>query len=79
MVHEKGTDMNPYRKKLIGVALSLDAINNASAREKSIPEGVPSREMGPGPNGATAVWLPKHRFVRNRNGIGAAPSPKRRV
>jgi putative DNA methylase len=34
---------NPaYRKKLIEVALPLDAINKASAREKSIRHGHPS-------------------------------------
>src|SRR6266516_591276 len=32
----------PYRKKLIEVALPLDAINEASAREKSIRHGHPS-------------------------------------
>src|SRR5262245_3030239 len=32
----------PYRKKLIEVALPLDAINKASAREKSIRHGHPS-------------------------------------
>ena len=32
----------PTRKKLIEVALSLDAINKASAREKSIRHGPPS-------------------------------------
>ena len=32
----------PYRKKLIEVALPLDAINTASAREKSIRHGHPS-------------------------------------
>ncbi|MGI6418469.1 MAG: DUF1156 domain-containing protein [Thermoguttaceae bacterium] len=31
-----------YRKKLIEVALPLDAINKASAREKSIRHGYPS-------------------------------------
>src|SRR5688572_3112212 len=31
-----------YRKKLIEVALPLEAINVASAREKSIPHGHPS-------------------------------------
>ncbi len=31
-----------YRKKLIEVALPLDAINTASAREKSIRHGHPS-------------------------------------
>jgi putative DNA methylase len=31
-----------YRKKLIEVALPLDAINKASAREKSIRHGHPS-------------------------------------
>jgi putative DNA methylase len=31
-----------YRKKLIEVALPLDAINIASAREKSISHGHPS-------------------------------------
>src|SRR5258708_19845794 len=31
-----------YRKKLIEVALPLDAINKASAREKSIGHGLPS-------------------------------------
>ena len=31
-----------YKKKLIEVALPLDAINNASAREKSIRHGHPS-------------------------------------
>ena len=34
--------MNPYRKKLIEVALPLKAINEASAREKSIRHGHPS-------------------------------------
>ena len=32
----------PYKKKLIEVALPLDAINAASAREKSIRHGHPS-------------------------------------
>ena len=32
----------PYRKKLIEVALPLEAINVASAREKSIRHGHPS-------------------------------------
>ena len=35
-------EMNTYRKKLIEVALPLDAINAASAREKSIRHGHPS-------------------------------------
>src|SRR2546429_8370797 len=34
--------METYRKKLIEVALPLDAINKASAREKSIRHGHPS-------------------------------------
>src|SRR6266699_4394332 len=34
--------MTQYRKKLIEVALPLDAINKASAREKSIRHGHPS-------------------------------------
>jgi putative DNA methylase len=34
--------VTPYRKKLIEVALPLDAINKASAREKSIRHGHPS-------------------------------------
>src|SRR5690606_8515425 len=34
--------MTPHRKKLIEVALPLDAINAASAREKSIRHGHPS-------------------------------------
>lgn len=34
--------MNPHRKKLIEVALPLEAINKASAREKSIRHGHPS-------------------------------------
>src|SRR5438552_19169914 len=34
--------MSDYRKKLIEVALPLDAINIASAREKSIRHGHPS-------------------------------------
>ena len=34
--------MTPPRKKLIEVALPLDAINAASAREKSIRHGHPS-------------------------------------
>ncbi len=34
--------VSPYRKKLIEVALPLDAINRASAREKSIRHGHPS-------------------------------------
>src|SRR6516225_3559548 len=34
--------MVPYRKKLIEVALPLEAINAASAREKSIRHGHPS-------------------------------------
>src|SRR5216110_3119178 len=34
--------MKPVRKKLIEVALPLDAINKASAREKSIRHGHPS-------------------------------------
>ena len=34
--------MTTYRKKLIEVALPLDAINKASAREKSIRHGHPS-------------------------------------
>src|SRR5258708_8383524 len=36
------TSDTPYRKKLIEVALPLDAINKASAREKSIRHGHPS-------------------------------------
>jgi putative DNA methylase len=32
-----------YKKKLIEVDLPLDAINKASAREKSIRHGSPSR------------------------------------
>jgi len=32
----------PYRKKMIEVALPLEAINAASAREKSIRHGHPS-------------------------------------
>ena len=36
------TDMSASRKKLIEVALPLDAINRASAREKSIRHGHPS-------------------------------------
>ncbi len=36
------TTDKPYRKKLIEVALPLDAINKASAREKSIRHGHPS-------------------------------------
>ena len=35
--------MTTYRKKLIEVALPLEAINVASAREKSIRHGHPSR------------------------------------
>ena len=35
-------EMNTHRKKLIEVALPLDAINAASAREKSIRHGHPS-------------------------------------
>src|SRR6266498_1379979 len=34
--------MEPYRKKLIEVALPLEAINKESAREKSIRQGHPS-------------------------------------
>src|SRR5438132_13433438 len=34
--------MEAYRKKLIEVALPLDAINKAAARERSIPHGAPS-------------------------------------
>ena len=34
--------MTPARKKLIEVALPLDAINEAAAREKSIRHGHPS-------------------------------------
>lgn len=34
--------MTDYRKKLIEVALPLEAINKASAREKSIRHGHPS-------------------------------------
>src|SRR5271170_4260361 len=34
--------MNPYRKKLIEVALPLEDINRESAREKSIRHGHPS-------------------------------------
>ena len=34
--------MTAYRKKLIEVAMLLDAINKASAREKSISHGHPS-------------------------------------
>src|SRR5436305_12171870 len=38
---EHGTDVT-YRKKLIEVALPLDAINRESGREKSIRHGHPS-------------------------------------
>lgn len=38
----KGGNSTPYRKKLIEVALPLEAINAASAREKSIRHGHPS-------------------------------------
>src|SRR2546425_11003831 len=38
----KVTTSSPYRKKLIEVALPLEAINIASAREKSIRHGHPS-------------------------------------
>jgi len=34
--------VSTYRKKLIEVAMPLDAINKASAREKSIRHGHPS-------------------------------------
>lgn len=34
--------MTPYRRRLIEVALPLDAINDASARDKSISQGHPS-------------------------------------
>ena len=34
--------MNEFRRKLIGVSLPLEAINAASAREKSIRHGHPS-------------------------------------
>jgi putative DNA methylase len=37
-----GRDITEYRKKLIEVALPLEAINAASAREKSIRHGHPS-------------------------------------
>src|SRR5207244_8800591 len=37
-----GEGMTAYRKKLIEVALPLDAINRESAREKSIRHGHPS-------------------------------------
>src|SRR5499425_246737 len=37
-----GRDLMTYRKKLIEVALPLEAINKASAREKSIRHGHPS-------------------------------------
>src|SRR3990172_6959767 len=37
-----GANMTAYRKKLIEVALPLDAINRESAREKSIRHGHPS-------------------------------------
>ncbi len=40
----------PYKKKLIEVALPLDAINAESAREKSIRHGHPS-VVGPPPPG----------------------------
>jgi len=36
------TPSSPPRKKLIEVALPLEAINKESAREKSIPHGHPS-------------------------------------
>ncbi len=36
--------MTAYRKKLIEVALPLEAINVASAREKSIRHGRPAGE-----------------------------------
>src|SRR2546425_10039757 len=36
------TDMTAYRKKLIEVALPLDAIHREGAREKSIRHGHPS-------------------------------------
>src|SRR5579871_2425178 len=36
------TSTNKYRKKLIEVAIPLEAINKASAREKSIRHGHPS-------------------------------------
>lgn len=45
MTNPKSKNENPkltYRKKLIEVALPLDAINKASAREKSIRHGHPS-------------------------------------
>src|SRR5688500_8760884 len=35
-------ELMPYRKKLIEVALPLEAINKAAAREKSIRHGHPS-------------------------------------
>jgi hypothetical protein len=38
----------PYRKKLIEIALPLKAINQASAREKSIRHGHPSTSGGRG-------------------------------
>ena len=40
--NDDGSDMIASRKKLIEVALPLDAINRASAREKSIRHGHPS-------------------------------------
>jgi len=43
------------RKELIEVALPLDAINKASAREKSIRHGHPLRRMSSAPSPRTAA------------------------
>ena len=51
-----------YKKKLIEVALPLDAINKASAREKSIRHGHPSTlhlwwaRRPPAPGGFKEGW-----------------------
>jgi len=55
-----------YRKKLIEVALPLDAINVASAREKSIRHGHPStlhlyHENSSGQKGTVQVG-PRERY-----------------
>ena len=52
--------MTSHRKKLIEVALPFDAINAASAREKSIRQGHPSTLhlwWARRPLAHTAVWI----------------------
>jgi hypothetical protein len=45
-----------YRKKLIEVALPLDAINKESAREKSIRTGIRPRRISGGEAAARFLW-----------------------